>query len=70
MCLGVEFLTINALLHAKAEQNVIGNLFCTKIILKKPKQTNFSIINILIIKGYRYKILFYLNYVSFYFIKR
>ena len=32
MCVGVEFLVFNVLLHTKSEQKVIGNLFCAPII--------------------------------------
>jgi len=45
---GVEFLTINVLLHTKSEQKVIDNKICTPIIFKNPLKPGFSIRNILL----------------------
>ena len=46
--MGVEFLTINVLLHTNSEQKVIGNEICTQIIFKNSLKTGFSIRNILL----------------------
>ena len=46
---GYECLTFNVLLHAKSEQKVIANKFCTPIIFKISLKTVFSLRNILII---------------------
>ena len=40
---GVEFLTINVLLHTKSEQRVIGNRFCKPINFKNSLKISFSI---------------------------
>ena len=42
MCVGVEFITFNVLLHTKSEQKVIGNWFCTLIILKNSLKPGFQ----------------------------
>ena len=34
MWVGVQYLTFEILLHAKSEQKVIGNQFCTPILIK------------------------------------
>ena len=44
MYVGVEFLTINVLLHTKSEQKVIGNKISTQIIFQNPLKPCFSII--------------------------
>ena len=36
VCVGVEFLAFNVLLLIRSEEKVIGNRFCTPIILKSP----------------------------------
>jgi hypothetical protein len=38
---GIEFLSINVLLHTKPEQKVIGNQICTPMILKNPLKPVF-----------------------------
>ena len=48
MCVGVEFLTINDLLHTKSEQKVIGYQICTPIIFKNPLKPGFSLRNIVL----------------------
>ena len=42
MCVGVEFLVFNVLLHTYSEQKVIDNLFCAPIIFKNPKKYTFT----------------------------
>ena len=49
MCVGVEYLPFDILLHAKFEQKVIVNYICTPIIFKNPLETVFFIKNVLII---------------------
>ena len=50
MCVGVEFLAINVLLHTESEQQVIGNEICTPIIFKNSLKPGFLIRNKLFIK--------------------
>ena len=42
VCVGVEFLDFNVLLHNKSEQKVIDNWFCTPMIFKNPKKRFFN----------------------------
>ena len=42
VCVGVEFLACNVLLHTKSEQKVIGSLFYSQIILKIRKKRLFK----------------------------
>ena len=43
MCVGVEFLVFNVLLHTKSEQKVIGNLFFAPIINNGVSNKKFTI---------------------------
>ena len=45
----MEYITFDILLHAKSDQKVIENLFCTPIMFKNPLKTGFALRNILII---------------------
>ena len=44
MCVAVEYLTFDILLHAKSEKKVIGNQICTPIIFKNPLKNSFFFI--------------------------
>ena len=45
MCVEVEFLSFNVLLHSKSEQKVIGKWFRAPIILKNLLKTGVSLRN-------------------------
>ena len=47
MCVDVDYLTFDILLHSKSEQKVIGNQLCSPIIFLNPLKTDFSLRNIL-----------------------
>ena len=51
MCVGVEFQDFNVVLHTKSEQKVIGNQFCSPIIIKYLLKTN-CVGRVWIVKGY------------------
>ena len=46
VCVGVECIAFNVLMHTKSEQKVIGNCFCAPLNFKNPLKTGFSIRNI------------------------
>ena len=48
ICVGVDFLTFNVLLHIESERRVIGNWFCEIKIFKYSLKNSFSMRNILI----------------------
>ena len=42
MCVGVEFLAFNVLVHTKSEQKVTGYWFCAPIIFKNSLETDLQ----------------------------